>query len=91
MNADDRPNALPSNAAAPDALSRLCALVGALQAELRAGETRMTSLRAAGREKSAEYRQLFAGRLQLLFMLRRLGEYGLLDENTKNEQEQHGE
>ncbi|MCR5229207.1 MAG: hypothetical protein K6D03_03690 [Solobacterium sp.] len=44
-------------------------------------ERRMKELKAAGREKTATYRQYFGNRLFYKMMLDRYRKYGLLDES----------
>ncbi len=53
------------------------AFAAGVRAELAETEARMDVLRAAGKVKTATYRQLFAGRLTLKDIDRRLSERGL--------------
>lgn len=48
-----------------------------VRAELAATESRMAELRDAGKVKTATYRQLFAQRLTLKEIVRRLEDHGL--------------
>lgn len=48
-----------------------------VRAELEGVASRMDELKAAGRMKTATYRQLFAARITLKDIDRRLGEHGL--------------
>ena len=43
-------------------------------------ESQMEALKAAGREKSATYRQYWGNRMHYQWMLKKYREYGLLDE-----------
>ncbi len=69
----DKKNELSS----AERLARLDALLEGLYADRERDAARMNELRARGREKTAEYRQLFANKLLLGEMLLRLESYGL--------------
>ena len=65
---------------------RLKAFEDMLAAILRQyGDTteKMAELKAAGKEKTVTYRQLFANKLQLQAMLSYYRTYGLLNDNKK--------
>lgn len=63
-----------------DRLEQFEKMLADLQKQAEEEYGQMEALKAAGKEKTATYRQYFANRLMYLRMLERYRQYGLLDQ-----------